>query len=652
MAYSRNGSGKDVDLDLFLTAVESKLRGPFSSLDLTKTVTTPALRGDVTESEYLRNISQVLSKSDKISQMRILIGMLGLEPEPELDSVIFKILRQAQGSGDQDLDGLTEEERLAHRYEEWVRVVAGLIQGIMFKEDDENGSQSYGEEAKKLLDKTCDDIIMKVEQVADNASKQSEEESSSDVLSLITTDFDPLMAPYRYSLLNPDLLKETIPDAMGPNPHFTVNEDASILALDAKLEMDRAKEESERAQQKGPSQRTVSGSSDRSSGSAATPMAYMPGMNRKRKPDDTTGTTAKKKPAVDRPKTSMFMTKKPAATMAGGSNVKRTGLHVRKTGAAQRLVGKGRQLQTNTAAGSGGPGGINARGSLLGKSNAASRFGGRALKASAAGAGGRSKMKMIDDTEASSLAQQQDQPQQKLSAGMKRKSLLSSKVTAKAAKIEKNSTSKAEPRTGSDTPTKSPESSKPAAEQQPEPKEVEVPHIRESNSASASALAAAALSKYQSEQQQNVPTQSPPKQSPSPNPNPPIDDQNTANDLAAAALSKYQSKVAAANSVMAAPSNLGGEAAGAAASAGPRQLNWQKLLSTKSNRLTDQDRNRVQLFFEKRANPTPGERVYKMKLHEERTTDPSGKPVKETYYLELNYDNFTSKQSKKVKRYD
>jgi hypothetical protein len=44
--------------------------------------------------------------------------------------------------------------------------------------------------------------------------------------------------------------------------------------------------------------------------------------------------------------------------------------------------------------------------------------------------------------------------------------------------------------------------------------------------------------------------------------------------------------------------------------------------------------------------------VYKMKLHEERTTDPkTGNAVKETYYLELDYSNFTSKQSKKVKRY-
>jgi hypothetical protein len=44
--------------------------------------------------------------------------------------------------------------------------------------------------------------------------------------------------------------------------------------------------------------------------------------------------------------------------------------------------------------------------------------------------------------------------------------------------------------------------------------------------------------------------------------------------------------------------------------------------------------------------------VYKMKLHEQRTNDlESGQAIKETFYLELDYNSFTSKQSKKVKRY-
>jgi hypothetical protein len=64
------------------------------------------------------------------------------------------------------------------------------------------------------------------------------------------------------------------------------------------------------------------------------------------------------------------------------------------------------------------------------------------------------------------------------------------------------------------------------------------------------------------------------------------------------------------------------------------------------------DRLRVQQFFVNHYNPTPEITKYKLKLHEERTTDPNtGEPVKETYYLELDYTNFTSQQSKKTKRY-
>jgi hypothetical protein len=79
---------------------------------------------------------------------------------------------------------------------------------------------------------------------------------------------------------------------------------------------------------------------------------------------------------------------------------------------------------------------------------------------------------------------------------------------------------------------------------------------------------------------------------------------------------------------------------------------WQVLLADRSNKLSSEDRFRVKQFFEEHYNPTPDKSVYKMKLHEERTHDhKTGAAIKETYYLELDYTSFTSKQSKKVKRY-
>ena len=79
---------------------------------------------------------------------------------------------------------------------------------------------------------------------------------------------------------------------------------------------------------------------------------------------------------------------------------------------------------------------------------------------------------------------------------------------------------------------------------------------------------------------------------------------------------------------------------------------WQVILNERSNKLSPEDRSRVEQFFTNRYNPTPDQPVYKMKLHEERTTDPkTGQAMKNTFYLELDYATFTSKQSKKTKRY-
>ena len=108
------------DLDTFLTSIESKLRGPFSSLDLAKAVTTTALRGSLTPREYLQAIAKVIKRTDKVIQSRMVIGLLGLDPSKDTNDEIYSILEQAQ-----DDDS-----------EEWVRVISGLIQGIMFQDSE------------------------------------------------------------------------------------------------------------------------------------------------------------------------------------------------------------------------------------------------------------------------------------------------------------------------------------------------------------------------------------------------------------------------------------------------------------------------------------------------------------------------------------
>ena len=119
--------------------------------------------------------------------------------------------------------------------------------------------------------------------------------------------------------------------------------------------------------------------------------------------------------------------------------------------------------------------------------------------------------------------------------------------------------------------------------------------------------------------------------------------------LAAGALSNYQRQVAAAPKPAPAPA-----APPAAAAPTTHQLDWRELLATRSNKLTPPDRQRIAQFFDQRMNPTPEQGpTYRVKLHEERGNDPqTGDPIKWTYYLNLNYDDWTSTQSKKRKRYD
>ena len=82
----------------------------------------------------------------------------------------------------------------------------------------------------------------------------------------------------------------------------------------------------------------------------------------------------------------------------------------------------------------------------------------------------------------------------------------------------------------------------------------------------------------------------------------------------------------------------------------------------KSNKLTPQDRDRVLHFFQDRFNPTPDVMIYKMKLHEEKrmeqqqqqeeegTQPPPSILIKETLYLELDYNTFGFKKTRKVKK--
>jgi hypothetical protein len=526
MSSSSSGANdKDKeDLDIFLTTIESKLRGPFSSLDLAKSVTTSALRGSLTPPQYLQNLNLVLLRTDKVSQLRILIGLLGLDPEPQIDEQLVNILETAQQKSD----------------EPWVRTIAGLIQGILFKDEEDSSRKSCrGEVAEELLSKTCEDICQNILKIHQMSKKEDG----------CQPDLNAYFVPYRYSLISANLLQQTKIHEFG-NPHFQVNQDAAILKIDEELEAQRAKEAQVHAPLQFRQQGNASASSTNDS-STATGSNLPPGY----KP---TNLVEKAKRS-----TSMFVTRpNPAAKKAQLSN--RAKLMRRKGGAQSLLSGTDYKSHTTSGAvadktADAGPP----------KSMEASRTE-PTTRAAAVPRGrfssGKSKMKMLDVDTVSSLHQQTMQRKQEEAL---------SKISKKRRIME-------------------------AAKQQ--------------------GLKKTKLEQTPPEQQQQ---QQPESSSPKKPQAAPATDAPPAPQAQAPATQQQQS-----------------------------EQEWRVLLRERSNKLSDDDRSRVQEFFENQFDPTSEQPIYKMKLHEQRTMDSTtGKNIKETFYLELDYQNNTSKQSKKIKRY-
>ena len=193
----------DDSLDSFLTTIESKLRGPFSSLDLAKAVTTKALRTTMRRSsqlgaisgdnninndrdpakEYLQNLSSVLKRTNKVIQCRMLIGLLGL------NDIKKKNDSSSNNNGSSDDNGNNNDGALSAKlqqqyltpeilhilhktqvkadgYEEWVRATSGLIEGVMFRTQNNNSNtreSCRSKEATQIIVTTGTGVCNKVE---------------------------------------------------------------------------------------------------------------------------------------------------------------------------------------------------------------------------------------------------------------------------------------------------------------------------------------------------------------------------------------------------------------------------------------------------------------------------------------------------------
>lgn len=629
-------SDRQEDLDAFLSLLESKLRGPFSSLDLAKTVTTNQLRGSLSKTEYLKNVGKVFSRAEKTTQLRVLIGLLGLDPSTETDDEIHTILVNSQ----------TKSQHV----EEWVRVISGLVHGIMFVEasgddgetdyydgedfGDEMSRRLRGKESEDILRQTCTEIIERVRRIERESAESVEEHT------LDTSDVDPTFAPFQYALLHRDLLERAIPEVKNHN-HFLIDDKADVLNMDSKLEALKAQEEFDHSFQTAPQSANDADANLSTVTEAALP--FLPGINRK-----SSSATGNKANIINKPKTNLFIPTKKTAFAVPNPKLQKTGLKIRKAGAAQDLLKSRKQrLAGNVGAGQ-IPNKMSLQ-TLAGNTNAANASSrGRANRLMNANSGA-SKMKMLDMSEVQGLEKVKLEKEQVFSTKgekSKKKVLLSG--------LKRKATNGATSNDGDQNdsrPTKVAHLSDPSdnSPQNASINSFEDIHNNDDdhdiNNFAANEKAFAVDETNHVIKDEDL-EQKPAFQLFGNMPGTAAAPFNDAGALAMVALNAYQAQL---KSV---PGTVATQDAEITTPSHHRQNDWRNMLREKSNRLSSEDRFRVQQFFVDKYNPTPGQSIYKVKLHEERTTDQkTGEPMKETYYLELDYNTFTSKQSKKTKRY-
>lgn len=607
---------KQDELDSFLTTIESKLRGPFSSLDLAKAVSTAALRSSSSSlvktspsrsnsssatnaaKDYLHNLLSVFSRTDKVIQCRMLIGLMGLEDNSNNISNNESSNHQNGHSVSlltPDILEILKETQKGPLHEEWVRTTSGLIQGIMFRDasDDYNTRGSCrGEEASDIIFKQQQEVAEKLLSYLEHhhtdhdSSKDHDKNSNGNTTTTAAEpDLNACFAPYRYSLISTAVLNTIIPELqiensetnngdihqnLGQNCHFHVNVNADILQLDWKLEEQRAEEEEQHGGTGTAGLAGITGNAkdalngDVAAGSGLTNLP--PGFRPTKLVNSPKSASAKSGSNLFMPKTkstSLFNTgsKGPGAAKTllrrkGGAQALVKGSSMKQRMAA--AAASGRTVPTASATGA-------VRKPGLGTSTTATTLGARGVgrftgaKGRSAMAAGRSKMKMIDVQEVSELTKQhQEEEVNNNSRASKRKRILE---TAQKSMTGKN---------------KKPKNVETAAKAAPPPP--------------------APVAKAQIP----APTSN---EAPPPAPAPPA--------------------------------------------------KWELALGLPgTNKMSDDDRLRVEKFVGRQHNPTPNQSMYKMKIHEQRGTDPNtGEGVKETYYLELQYNDFSHKMTKKLKRY-
>lgn len=288
----------DEDLDAFLVLIESRLRADWTSPDLSRIIlsqgtcsrgtgnalTTLPSGNSSSPSKFLRLITRVFHLAAKPIKLQILMSMLGLESDRTVSAnlnqptligashFISQDVGLAVDSDDKKTDKIILQllKKAEDDEEMWVRIVGGILHGIMFKSSSDNSniegvetvnttSACRGKTAEDEMKKITDEIMRSVREAAkeanadledakcsfleQNKSEVSKKSKETLVTYLIGKDSCPSFAPLRYSLLSADTIRSVLPEADG-NPHFRANMEASIFKVDVEIEEKRAEEES------------------------------------------------------------------------------------------------------------------------------------------------------------------------------------------------------------------------------------------------------------------------------------------------------------------------------------------------------------------------------------------------------------------------
>jgi hypothetical protein len=621
-------------------------------------------------------------------QLRCLIGLLGFEPnvaqlynDEHFDAAMLQFL--------DSLDGERTEGKKEDEWDKWIIIMSGIIRGKLFRNDavksnklsdlpgEEADNRGRNKQTDAIMKKAVEGIIQTIMETSQDAADfrneaevaltktdptEEDEQRMEKLLDSyhIGTDIKPDFVPWCYRLCSGKVIHEAIPE-LDERCDFIVNEDADVLKVDERMDRKKAEDEKREDEQK-QRMKTLAEERQLKMDAAASNTAANgsgPGLAGTLDAAKRRGVAGSAGRGMLRPSTgsdtaaSLMQSKGNTGTKPNASVSSRLGTSTAAGGRA-RMAGLGRGAAADAIGGK----------SLANPMSRIRKPGARAalLSSKRPGAGqgvasstivntgraamrNKTRMKVIDVAEVEGLKKEGEERNKRLSAEEirenKRRKIME-KAASKGLKSKKLGTD-----TNGSTEKNTNPSATTASDAIPNSSTMEISNDGD-NGTGYNGIGVHPLDQH------DIPLLEASI----------FQDQRSNNGLHVSELDwnmdqnhgQDQLQQHTAQQINTVPPNSHNHA--------PHQQvkipqehqppaktpQWQSLLE-RSNKLTDEDRLRVEQFFTSRYNPTPDMPVYKMKLNEERSIDPqTGQFIKETLYIELDYQTGGYKMSRKIKK--